>query len=60
MKNKKDKGEKLMSNSKKIKIDVVVPPFSGHLNPVLGLLESLIGDDTYDIRIYTGAKKKNL
>ncbi len=47
-----------MSSSKKIKIDVVVPPFSGHLNPVLGLLESLIGDDTYDIRIYTGAKKK--
>ncbi len=42
----------------KIKIDVVVPPFSGHLNPILGLLESLIGDDLYDIRIYTGEKKK--
>ena len=47
-----------MKGCEKIKIDIVVPPYSGHLNPVLGLIKGLINDEKYDICIYTGAKKK--
>ena len=51
-------GDKKIENEKKIKIDIVVPPYSGHLNPVLGLIKDLINDESYDICIHTGAKKK--
>ena len=47
-----------MNGCEKIKIDIVVPPYSGHLNPVLGLIKDLINDEKYDICIHTGAKKK--
>ena len=47
-----------MKGCEKIKIDIVVPPYSGHLNPVLGLIKGLINDEKYDICIHTGAKKK--
>ena len=52
--------DKKIENEKKIKIDIVVPPYSGHLNPVLGLIKDLINDESYDICIHTGAKKKGV
>ena len=42
----------------KIKIDIVVPPYSGHMNPILELIKPFIKNDKYDICVYTGAKKK--
>lgn len=42
----------------KIKIDIVVPPYSGHINPILELIKPFIKNEKYDICIYTGAKKK--
>ena len=47
-----------MKGCEKIKIDIVVPPYSGHLNPVLGLIKGVINDETYDICIHTGAINK--
>ena len=38
--------DKKIENEKKIKIDIVVPPYSGHLNPVLGLIKDLINDES--------------
>ena len=38
-----------MNGYEKIKIDIVVPPYSGHLNPVLGLIKDLVNDEKYDI-----------
>ena len=43
---------------KKIKIDVVVLPLSGHLYPTLNLLAPLLQDPQYEIRLLTGPQKK--
>ena len=43
---------------KRIKIDVVVVPLSGHLYPTMNLLISLLNNPRYDIRLFTGPQKK--
>ena len=43
---------------KKIKIDVVVLPLSGHLYPTLNLLAPLLQNPQYEIRLLTGPQKK--
>ena len=43
---------------KRIKIDVVVLPLSGHLFPALNLLAPLLKDPLYDIRLFTGPQRK--
>lgn len=43
---------------KKIKIDVVAVPLSGHLYPTLILLAPLLEDPRYEIRLFTGPQKK--
>ena len=43
---------------KRIKIDVVVLPLSGHLFPALNLLAPLLKDSLYDIRLFTGPQRK--
>ena len=45
----------------KIKIAVVAPPFSGHLDPILELVIPLLREkDKYDICIYTGFHKEEV
>lgn len=41
----------------KIKVDLVAVPFSGHLYPLLELARPLLDDDSYEIRVFTGANK---
>lgn len=43
---------------KKIKIDVVAVPLSGHLYPTLNLLAPLLQNPQYEIRLLTGPQKK--
>ena len=43
---------------KRIKIDVVVVPLSGHLYPTMNLLIPLLNNPRYDIRLFTGSQKK--
>ena len=43
---------------KRIKIDVVALPLSGHLFPTLNLLAPLLKDPLYDIRLFTGPQRK--
>ena len=43
---------------KRIKIDVVVLPLSGHLFPALNLLAPLLKNPLYDIRLFTGPQRK--
>ncbi|OFP46879.1 glycosyl transferase [Streptococcus sp. HMSC067H01] len=43
---------------KKIKIDVVALPLSGHLYPTLNLLAPLLQNPQYEIRLFTGPQKK--
>ena len=43
---------------KKIKIDVVAVPLSGHLYPTLNLVKPLLDDPTMEIRVFTGPQKK--
>lgn len=43
---------------KKIKIDVVVLPLSGHLYPTMNLLAPLLQNPQYEIRLLTGPQKK--
>lgn len=43
---------------KKIKIDVVVVPLSGHLYPTMNLLAPLLNNPRYEIRLFTGSQKK--
>lgn len=43
---------------KKIKIDVVAVPLSGHLYPTLNLLAPLLQNPQYEIRLFTGPQKK--
>ena len=39
---------------KKIKIDVVALPLSGHLYPTMNLLAPLLQNPQYEIRLFTG------
>ena len=43
---------------KKIKIDVVIVPLSGHLYPTMNLLLPLLDNPQYEIRLFTGSQKK--
>ena len=43
---------------KKIKIDVVVVPLSGHLYPTMNLLLPLLDNPQYEMRLFTGPQKK--
>ena len=43
---------------KRIKIDVVVVPLSGHLYPTMNLLIPLLSNPRYDIRLFTVPQKK--
>lgn len=43
---------------KKIKIDVVAVPLSGHLYPTMNLLAPLLQNPQYEIRLLTGPQKK--
>ena len=45
---------------KRIKIDVVVVPLSGHLYPTMNLLVPLLNDSQYEIRLFTGPQKKDV
>lgn len=45
---------------KRIKIDVVVVPLSGHLYPTMNLLTPLLNNPQYEIRLFTGPQKKPL
>ena len=45
---------------KRIKIDVVVVPLSGHLYPTMNLLIPLLNNPRYDIRLFTGPQKKTV
>ena len=45
---------------KRIKIDVVVVPLSGHLYPTMNLLVPLLHNPQYEIRLFTGPQKKEL
>ena len=42
---------------KRIKIDVVVVPLSGHLYPTMNLLIPLLNNPRYEIRLFTGPQK---
>ena len=45
---------------KRIKIDVVVVPLSGHLYPTMNLLVPLLNNPQYEIRLFTGPQKKDV
>lgn len=45
---------------KKIKIDVVAVPLSGHLYPTMMLVAPLLDDPRYEIRLFTGPQKKEV
>ncbi len=46
---------------RKIKIDVVVVPLSGHLIPnTSNLLAPLLKDPLYEIRLFTGPQRKTV
>ena len=45
---------------KRIKIDVVVVPLSGHLYPTMNLLLPLLDNPQYEIRLFTGPQKKTV
>ena len=45
---------------KKIRIDVVVVPLSGHLYPTMNLLVPLLHNPQYEIRLFTGPQKKGV
>ena len=45
---------------KKIKIDVVAVPLSGHLFPALNLLLPLLKNPAYDIRVFTGPQRRKV
>ncbi|MGX7195324.1 glycosyltransferase [Enterococcus olivae] len=46
-----------MQTSKKIKIDLVAVPFSGHLYPLLELVKPLLKNEKYEFRLFTGMQK---
>ena len=45
---------------KRIRIDVVVVPLSGHLYPTMNLLVPLLNNPQYEIRLFTGPQKKEV
>ena len=45
---------------KRIRIDVVVVPLSGHLYPTMNLLVPLLNNPLYEIRLFTGPQKKEV
>ena len=45
---------------KRIKIDVVVVPLSGHLYPTMNLLVPLLNNPLYEIRLFTGPQKRQV
>ena len=45
---------------KKIKIDVVAVPLSGHLFPALNLVLPLLKNPAYDIRVFTGPQRQKV
>ena len=45
---------------KKIRIDVVVVPLSGHLYPTMNLLLPLLDNPQYEIRLLTGPQKQSV
>ena len=45
---------------KRIKIDVVIVPLSGHLYPTMNLLLPLLDNPQYEIRLFTGPQKKTV
>ena len=45
---------------KKIKIDVVAVPLSGHLYPTMNLLAPLLQNPQYEIRLLTGPQKQSV
>ena len=45
---------------KRIKIDVVVVPLSGHLYPTMNLLVPLLHNPQYEIRLFTGPQRKEV
>ena len=45
---------------KRIRIDVVVVPLSGHLYPTMNLLVPLLNNPLYEIRLLTGPQKKEV
>ena len=44
---------------KRIKIDFLVPPFDGHLNPLLELAKKINNENKYEIRFITGKDKND-
>lgn len=48
------------SHMKRIKIDVVIVPLSGHLYPTMNLLLPLLDNPQYEIRLFTGPQKKTV
>ena len=48
------------SHMKRIKIDVVVVPLSGHLYPTMNLLLPLVDNPQYEVRLFTGPQKKTV
>ena len=49
-----------MKKMKKIKIDVVAVPLSGHLYPTLNLVKPLLDDPTMEIRFSQDLRKRPL
>ncbi|MGX7420255.1 glycosyltransferase [Carnobacterium gallinarum] len=49
-----------MKEFKKIKIDLVAVPFSGHLYPLLELASPFLEDERYEVRVITGVQKIEL
>ncbi len=45
---------------KRIRIDVVVVPLSGHLYPTMNLLVPLLNNPQYEIRLFTGPQKREV
>lgn len=45
---------------KKIKIDVIAIPLSGHLYPLMDLVAPLLTDDRFELRLFTGPQKTEL
>lgn len=45
---------------KKIKIDIVAVPLSGHLFPALNLVLPLLKNPAYDIRVFTGPQRQKV
>ena len=44
---------------KRKKIDFLVPPFDGHLNPLLELAKKINNENNYEIRFITGKDKND-